>query len=629
MKIKTKLQLIIVAVVILLAGSLSLSFLWQKQAERQSGRELLLMELDEAIFERARIREEYFLFREERSKVQFFIIHKQIEKLLKRMSRSFTRAEEDASLNNMIGFNTRIVQLFNDLVRIDENVVVHTAATQELRQRIIIQMLVNARSLQHEGFLLLKKASETSTLRNSHAHLFSSFVLGLLGLFLVSFVVIIIRDVTQPLTKLQKGMEIIAGGNLDYKTDIRTRDEIGRLSGSFDSMTENLKNITVSRYELSKEVEMRVLSEDALRALSSRQEAILAAVPAIIMEVDNNRVYTWANSVGIEFFGEDVVGREAAFYFEGEQETYDTVRPLFNGAEEIIYVESWQRRKDGEKRLLAWWCRALKGEKGNAVGALSAAYDITERKQVEEELRKLNAEMEQRVSDRTAQLEAANRELEAFSYSVSHDLRAPLRSIDGFSQALLEEYQEKLDDTGKGYLERVRNATQRMSLLIDDLLKLSSVIRSGFRRESVDLIRMIREIEESYPRSNPDRAVDVVIRDGVVVQGDPHLIRIALVNLLDNAWKFTGKAAHPRIEFGSAVRNGETVYFIRDNGAGFDMAYADKLFGAFQRLHTKEEFAGTGIGLATVKRVIARHGGRVWAEGEVGRGATFYFTLPS
>jgi PAS domain S-box-containing protein len=419
-----------------------------------------------------------------------------------------------------------------------------------------------------------------------------------------------------------------------YRSDLRRFIEIGAVAlllflliGFFLVYLRKVSLFRKTEELLRAETKLRQ-GDQKLRALSSRQEAILAAVPAIIMEVDNNRVYTWANSVGIEFFGQDVVGKEAAFYFEGEQETYDKVRPLFNGAKEIVYVESWQRRRDGEKRLLAWSCRALKDEKGNTEGVLSSANDITEQKQTEEEIRKLNAELEQRVIDRTAQLEAANRELEAFSYSVSHDLRAPLRSIDGFSQALQEEYQEILDDTGKGYLERVRKATQRMSLLIDDLLKLSRVIRSEFKCESIALSEMIREIAGEYQKNNPDRAVDVVIQEGVVVQGDPQLLQIALVNLMDNAWKFTGKKAYPRIEFGPAVQNGEPLYFIRDNGVGFDMAYVDTLFGAFQRLHTKEEFAGTGIGLATVKRIINRHGGHVWAEGEVGKGATFYFKLP-
>jgi PAS domain S-box-containing protein len=261
---------------------------------------------------------------------------------------------------------------------------------------------------------------------------------------------------------------------------------------------------------------------------------------------------------------------------------------------------------------------------------LSVAFmEAIRRKQAEEKIRQLNTELEQRVVDRTTQLEATNKELEAFSYSVSHDLRAPLRSIDGFSQALLEEYENKpLDNIGMTYLKRVRRATQRMGFLIDDMLKLSRVTQSEFHHESVALSCMVQAIAETHQKNNPDKSVDVTIQEGIMVQGDPYLMRIAMDNLLDNAWKFSGGKERPEIEFGAVIKDGKTIYFIKDNGAGFDMAYVGKLFGAFQRLHTTDDFPGTGIGLATVKRIINRHGGLVWAEGEVGKGATFYFTLP-
>ena len=253
--------------------------------------------------------------------------------------------------------------------------------------------------------------------------------------------------------------------------------------------------------------------------------------------------------------------------------------------------------------------------------------DITERKRAEEELHRLNQQLEHRVRQRTAQLEATNRELEAFSYSISRDLAALLRNIDGFSQILLEDYAEVLDDDGKGYLSRVRASSQHLGQLIDALLKLSRMTRREIRRERVDLSVMAEDIAKELRVSQLNRQVDFVIADGLSVDGDAWLLRIALENLLANAWKFTGKSSPARIEFGAVEHEGALAYFVRDNGAGFDMTYADKLFGAFQRLHTVEEFPGTGIGLATVQRIVHRHGGHAWAEGRVGQGATFYFTL--
>ena len=244
-----------------------------------------------------------------------------------------------------------------------------------------------------------------------------------------------------------------------------------------------------------------------------------------------------------------------------------------------------------------------------------------------ERLQHAHDELEQRVIERTIELEAANKELQAFSYSVSHDLRAPLRSIDGFSQALLEDYADKLDAQGQDDLRRVRNATQRMGQLIDDMLELSRVTRSEINRQTVDLSVLAQTIATELQNSEPQREVEFTVMEGLTASCDPRLLHIALENLLRNAWKFTAKHPKARIEFGFSQSNGKPAYFVRDDGAGFDMAYAAKLFGAFQRLHAMTEFKGTGIGLATVQRIIRRHGGQVWAEGKVEQGATFYFTL--
>jgi PAS domain S-box-containing protein len=249
--------------------------------------------------------------------------------------------------------------------------------------------------------------------------------------------------------------------------------------------------------------------------------------------------------------------------------------------------------------------------------------DISERKEIERRIHQLNAALR----DRAMVLESVNHELEAFSYSVSHDLRAPLRAVDGFSRILLDEYADRLDDTGRDRLKRVRAAAQNMAILIDDLLKLSRITRAELKREDIDLSALASEIIEELHRQEPERSVRWIIQPGMIAWVDARLLRIVLDNLLGNAWKFTCKRPEAQIEFGMQMQDDEPVYIVRDNGAGFDMAYAEKLFGAFQRLHDTTEFSGTGIGLATAQRIIHKHGGRIWAEAEVEKGATFYFTL--
>jgi PAS domain S-box-containing protein len=260
---------------------------------------------------------------------------------------------------------------------------------------------------------------------------------------------------------------------------------------------------------------------------------------------------------------------------------------------------------------------------------LSVVRDVTERKRAEQEVLRLNAELERRVLERTAELEDANRELESFAYSVSHDLRQPLRALDGFSQILLDDYGTRLDDEGRSLLERIRAADVRMTALIDGLLELSRLNRGELSRERLDLSEMAHHAAERLAEAEPGRSVDLAIADGLVAHADRRLVRALLANLLGNAWKFTAKHETAHIEVGADDVDGERAFYVRDDGAGFDMAYADALFGAFQRLHSTGEFDGLGIGLATVQRIVRRHGGRVWAEGEVEKGATFHFTLPA
>jgi signal transduction histidine kinase len=256
-----------------------------------------------------------------------------------------------------------------------------------------------------------------------------------------------------------------------------------------------------------------------------------------------------------------------------------------------------------------------------------AAREVAERRRAEEEILRLNAELEKRVRERTAQLEYTNGELEAFCFSVSHDLRAPLRAIDGFSQALLEDFPKELPEEAHRYLTRIRSSTQRMAQLIEDLLNLSRVSRGTLDVQDVDVGELSKKVAEELQHRDPGRKVELSIWEGMRAHADPRLLRAALENLIGNAWKFTSKTERPRIEVGALRDGGHTTFFVRDNGAGFDMAYSSKLFGAFQRLHPVNEYQGTGIGLATVQRIVHRHGGRVWADAKPEKGAVFFFTL--
>ena len=375
-----------------------------------------------------------------------------------------------------------------------------------------------------------------------------------------------------------------------------------------------------------RDISERKRSDEALK----EQARILDLAPVLIRDLAGRTIF-W-NAGAEQMYGwntEEALGQITHTLLQTE-----FPRPVEEIKARLLARGHWEgelvhKTKNGERLVVASHWVVHRDEQGKPKAILEVNNDITERKQAEKEIHRLNEELEQRVTDRTAQLQAANKELEAFSYSVSHDLRAPLRHIDGFSQALLEDYTDQLDDAGKNYLKEVRSASQEMAQLIDDMLQLARVTRSEMRREIVNLSETVHVIATELEQRNPKRSVKVDIEEGLAVRGDRRLLKIVLGNLLGNAWKFTSKRKDPQIAFGEAKTNGETSYFIRDNGAGFDMAYVGKLFRAFQRLHTAGEFEGTGIGLATVQRIVYRHGGRVWAEGAVNGGATFYFTLPN
>jgi PAS domain S-box-containing protein len=370
-------------------------------------------------------------------------------------------------------------------------------------------------------------------------------------------------------------------------------------------------------------------TEDALRKISVAVEQSPVAV--VITGLDGAIQYV--NPMFTEITGyapEEVLGRNPRL-LKGDGADPDLYRQLWST---LARGEAWKgefsnRRKNGEPYWESATIAPIRDEAGVVTHYVAVKEDITEARRNQVLLRQLNEELEDRIRQRTALLEAANAELDAFCYSVSHDLRAPLRGIDGFSLALLEEFQEALGPDGGHYLLRVRSGVRRMGQLIDDLLKLSRFSRGELNRSPLDLTAMARAVGDELARNDPERVVDLRVEDGLAATGDPGLVRALLANLLGNARKYTARVPRAMVEVVRAPPGEDGPAFcVRDNGAGFDMAYVDKLFAPFQRLHSAHEFEGSGIGLALVKRIVHRHGGRVWAEGAVQAGARIYFTLP-
>lgn len=373
----------------------------------------------------------------------------------------------------------------------------------------------------------------------------------------------------------------------------------------------------------------RMTGEETLRRSEIRFRNLLESAPDAVVVTDADGRIVLANARAETLFGysrQELNGEPIEILvperyrgnhvgFRGSYMAEPRARPMGAG------LELYGRRRDGKEFPVEVSLSPSRTAEGVLV--FCDIRDVTGQRAIERQIQEMN----ERLTRDNAELEALNKELETFSYSVSHDLRAPLRAIDGFSQALVEDCADQLDATGRGYLGRIRNAAQRMGLLIDDLLKLARVTRAEVTFDDVDLGALAREVMRELQSGQADRRAEIVIAEGMRVLGDPRLLRIALENLLANAWKFTAGQDVARIEVGTIRDDGAPTYFVRDNGVGFDMAHAGRLFGAFQRLHHESEFAGTGVGLATVQRIVRRHGGRIGAEAAPGKGATFYFTI--
>ena len=385
------------------------------------------------------------------------------------------------------------------------------------------------------------------------------------------------------------------------------------------------------KQELIRQQQADILESQERQRADALFRGLLEAAPDAMIVVNERGRIEIVNSQTERVFGygrSDLLGkgietliperfREGHAAYRANYFVQPVARPMGTG------LELFGRRSDGTDFPVEISLSPLDTEQGTLVTA--AIRDVTQRRQAEHVIEELNNTLQRHATE----LEVANRELESFSYSVSHDLRAPLRTIDGFSQALLEDYRDQLPGGAQHFLERVRVAAQRMAKLIDDLLELSRISRIPVDRKPIDVSALAQSIADELQQADSERKVEFDIAPSLKTNGDPELLRIALQNLMNNAWKFTSKKPAARIEVGVSNGKGPRAFYVRDNGAGFDMAYSDKLFGAFQRLHAVTEFPGTGIGLATVQRIIHKHGGRVWAESVVDQGATFYFTLQS
>jgi len=400
-----------------------------------------------------------------------------------------------------------------------------------------------------------------------------------------------------------------------------------KATGSYDQNS-NLSEIVGYIQDITD----RKAAEDALRKSEERYRSLIETTNDWIWEIDESFCFTYSSLkiqtiLGYEL--NNVLGSSILELAPTNQrnDVEEEFTELAVRQEAFVGVEQYFEDSDGNIAIFETSGIPLFTNNGIFKGYRGISKDITERKKTERQIARMNDELENKVVERTKMLQIANKELEAFSYSVSHDLRAPLRSIDGFSQALIEDYGDALDSTATNYLNRVRSAAQRMSTLIDDMIKLAKVSRTELSKKRINLSDIARTIAKNLSDLEPDRDAEFVIQPNMSVLGDENLMKVVLQNLLENAWKFTSKEEKTRIEVGSKSKDNDIVYYVRDNGAGFDMNYAKKLFTPFQRLHKETDFPGTGIGLSTVQRIVHRHLGKIWAEGAPGEGAEFCFTL--
>jgi PAS domain S-box-containing protein len=449
-------------------------------------------------------------------------------------------------------------------------------------------------------------------------HLFiaiGSLLLGIIAAFAIS------RHVTRPIAQISDDINIISGGDLDHQISPVHGREFGVLTESIDSLVKTLKGMIAQLQG----------SERQLKESEERYRGVVEAQSEFITRFLPDGTVTFVNEAYCRYFHlncRDIIGKKfRATIPEEEEEIVESLLRQISPEKPEFVVEHRVILPDGEIRWHQWRDRGIFSPDGTLIEIQSVGRDISERKQMEEEKQRLNEELEERVRTRTADLEAANRELDSFSYSVSHDLRAPLRAIDGFTTILAREHASSLPAETMAYLQKIQENSRKMGMLIDDLLNFSRMSRQPLNRFLIDPTSVAEEAYDELRAETMGRTVHLEIRNMPVCSADPVLLHQVYSNLISNSLKFTRKKERAEIEIGSFERTGRTVYYVKDNGSGFDMKYAPKVFGVFQRVHDDPSLEGTGVGLAIVERIIHRHNGKIWVDSVPGEGTTFFFTL--